>query len=219
MTSELVPNKYRTLFLSDFHLGSLNCKAERLYKFLLSHTADKIYLVGDVFEGWQLGRWPLYHDMVVGILAAVGSSGTEIIYIPGNHDSIFRQHLGSYGSLSVKLNATHHCIDGRRLLVTHGDESDCVRLGPVLGLLVYLEQIIGVSLWNNLRKYFSRRLARHGDAYRRKMMQRSRAFDGVICGHIHEPALTQTYLNCGDWTHHCTAIAEHADGRFELLQG
>lgn len=212
--------KYRSLFLSDFHLGSPNCKAERLYKFLRENTAEKVYLVGDIIEGYHLGRWPPYHDLVIGELAEWGRAGVAIVYIPGNHDSIFRKHLGNYGALKVSRRATHHCLDGRKLLVTHGDEVDVIRLGHLLSAVIAVDRIFGVSLWNMLRRSLSGWHRRHVARYESKMRARGLdKHDGVICGHIHEPHLTRSYMNCGDWTHHCTAIAEHIDGRFELING
>jgi UDP-2,3-diacylglucosamine pyrophosphatase LpxH len=211
--------KYRSLFLSDCHLGSPNCKAERLYKFLIKHNAKRIYLVGDIIEGYHLGVWPAYHDAVIQVLANRGLSGTEIIFIPGNHDHVFRNHIGCFGSIEIKENAVHETPDGRSWLVAHGDETDTLPHGIWLNLIVIVERLTGFSLWEILRTLFGARIKKHTDAYERKMVHLADGYAGVICGHIHSPKISEVYMNPGDWTHHCTAIAEHEDGRFELLHG
>jgi UDP-2,3-diacylglucosamine pyrophosphatase LpxH len=214
------PIRYRSLFLSDFHLGSPNCKAERLYKFLLKNTADKVYLVGDIIEGYHFGRWPPYHDLILGLLAEWVRSGIEIIFIPGNHDPEFRNHLGIYGPLRIARRTVHHCLDGRKMLVTHGDETDMIPLGRLLAPILALERLLGFSIWNMMRRYFSGWLDLHVTRFEDEMRSIGlRKHDGVICGHIHEPLLTYSYMNCGDWVHHCTAIAERHDGSFKLLRG
>jgi predicted phosphodiesterase len=167
MTS--VPTKYRALFLSDFHLGSPNCKAKRLYKFLLKNTADTVYLVGDIVEGYHFGRWPPYHDLVLGLLAESVRSGIEIIFIPGNHDPEFRNHLGIYGSLRIARRTVHDCLDGRRMLVTHGDETDRIPLGRLLTPVLALERVLGFSLWNVVRRYFPGWLNRHVERFEDEM--------------------------------------------------
>jgi UDP-2,3-diacylglucosamine pyrophosphatase LpxH len=212
-----VLNNYRTLFLSDFHLGSLNCKAERLYMFLLYNDANRIYLVGDIVEEHHLYNWPDYHHDIISLLAEKALAGTQIIYIPGNHDALFRHHLGLYGNLKVCKNYSHDCADGSLLFITHGDETDLLPHHLWLGLVTWFERVTSLPAWETLRRIFSRLIERHTKKFEMKM--RKRGHDKILCGHIHSPKVSDGYYNCGDWTHHCTAIAETLDGEFILLQG
>lgn len=214
------PVRHRSLFLSDFHLGSVTCQAERLYWFLRQNTADQIYLVGDILDGGTIKRWPLYHDLVLATLASHLRHGAKVVYVPGNHDAFLRAHYGAYGSFRIARRTKHVCVDGRILLITHGDETDCIRLGRLLYLIICFERNTGLSMWNWVRKLFGGWIVRHVSEFETKMRRVARRrHDGVICGHVHEPAITGDYMNCGDWVFHCTAIAEHHDGRFELLHG
>src|ERR1039458_3020188 len=94
--------KYRSLFMSDYHLGNRNCKAQKLHAFLRSHSAERIYLVGDIVDGWY---WPQAHNNVVQKLLGEAHKGTRIIYIPGNHDEFMRQYYGThFGGIEVVEN-------------------------------------------------------------------------------------------------------------------
>jgi UDP-2,3-diacylglucosamine pyrophosphatase LpxH len=216
--------KHKTLFISDLHLGSHNCKAKRLYEFLWRHDADRIYLIGDIVEMRSKNKWPPFHDNVLRILAQKAQDGTELVFIPGNHDSVFRYHVGDYGNLRIANHASHDCVNGETLLVIHGDETDLFRIDIILWLIVKFEHLTGLSLWNLLRKYFSRLIGSHVQAFENKMMAlaHDRGFLGVVCGHIHMPNIVDRgafYLNPGDFTHHCTAIAEDHKGHFKILYG
>jgi UDP-2,3-diacylglucosamine pyrophosphatase LpxH len=210
-------NKYRALFLSDLHLGSYNCKADRLVKFLINNDAERIYLVGDIIEGNHLKHWPKYHDQVVKILFDKSLNGTEIVYIPGNHDSLFRYHYGTYGNLQIVKNYTHICLDGSLLFVTHGDETDILPNYLWLPFITLLERLTKLGLWELVRRFLSRYIEHHTKKFEFKM--RKLGHLNILCGHIHCPKLSDHYKNCGDFTHHCTAIAETVDGKFELLKG
>ena len=217
MTFGLV--KHRALFISDIHLGAPSCQAERLYHFLKGNTADRIYLVGDILDG-SIGRWPLYHDLVLSALLRHARHGADIVYVPGNHDAFMRHHYGTYGSVRIARRARHACADGRVMLIAHGDEHDCIGPGGWLKILAGVEGFTGLSLWNQVRRLFRHWIDRHVKVFEDQARAAGmRRHDGVICGHIHEPKITRNYMNCGDWIHHCTAIVEHRDGRFELLHG
>ena len=208
---------FRSLFLSDFHLGSRIGKGERLYRFLCEHNAETIYLIGDIVEVNVLSKWPPFHIDCIRELARKALAGTRIIYIPGNHDRGFRHHAGVFGNLHIRRRANHFAADGSVWLVVHGDETDLLPHGWWLRLLVLFEHLTGKSLWEKLRDNFGGIIRRHGDRYERKMRKLAYGYAGVICGHIHSPKIDGSYINAGDWTRHCTAIAEHHDGRFELI--
>lgn len=211
--------RYRSLFLSDFHLGTHTCKAERLCQFLTNNDADCIYLVGDIIEGYHSGKWPQFHDDVLKILSAKALAGTEFVFIPGNHDSIFRRHVGTYGNIQIRERAFHRRPDGSTWLVVHGDETDLFPQGLWLWLMVFVERKLGIPLWELVRKCFKTLISIHTSHFESKMRKLSKGYDGIICGHIHSPKLSEHYINTGDWAKHCTAIAEHHDGTFELLTG
>lgn len=222
-TTELT--KHRALFLSDFHLGSFNCKAERLYNFLCRNTADKIYLIGDIIETAGMKKWPPYHNLVLKVLCERARSGTEIIYIPGNHDSMFRYHIGQYGNLKILNHAYHERVNGKMLLLIHGDETDMIRFEFLLWLIAKFEKWSKIHLWEVLRKVCTSWVENHTLEYEDKIIKLTRSTDlsGVVCGHIHAPKISERegflYLNTGDWTWHCTAIVEDKNGEFKILQG
>jgi UDP-2,3-diacylglucosamine pyrophosphatase LpxH len=239
------PRRYRAIFLSDVHLGTRACQADRLLDFLRTHEADAIYLVGDIIDGWQLKSswyWPQAQNAVVQRLLRAARRGVRVIYIPGNHDDFLRDYCGThFGGIQVVESAVHTAADGRRYLVVHGDHFDSLaerarslaRLGRWISVAVLaidaafntLRRQFGLSRlscwqWTKLRvknavsyiSEFERALAAEADRH---------AAEGVICGHIHHAAIHDEfgvqYLNCGDWVGSCTAIAEHSDGRFEIV--
>lgn len=218
------PTRHRTLFLSDFHLGSRACQAKRLHEFLWRNDAERIYLIGDIIEGSASRRWPPFHDDVLRILISKASAGTEIVFVPGNHDSLFRHHIGDYGNMKIANHAQHRRANGDVMLVIHGDETDLLQLDFLLWVITKFESIVKLNLWELLRKHFGVLIRRHTMAFENKIMATAleRGFLGVVCGHIHMPRIADRgalYLNPGDWTWHCTAIAEDVRGNFTILQG
>ena len=237
--------RYRSIFLSDIHLGSSTTRAEDLASFLRHVTCDHLYLVGDVLDMWRLRqrwRWPESHNTVVRRLLKLAARGVRITYVPGNHDDAARPYAGlEFGGIRVELNAAHRTADGRLLLVSHGDQYDLVvRNHRWLGLLgaAGYDLLLGVNrLWNaararlglpyhSLAQAVKLRVKRactfvsHFEEELRAEAHRD-GFDGVVCGHIHKAELRADrgfiYANCGDWVESCTAIVEHDDGKLELL--
>jgi UDP-2,3-diacylglucosamine pyrophosphatase LpxH len=243
VTSE--PQRYRALFISDVHLGARGCQADKLLDFLRHHDADTIYLVGDIVDGWQLRSgwyWPQAHNDVVQKLLRKARKGARIVYTPGNHDEFLRNYYGThFGGIEVVENAIYTAADGRRYLVIHGDHFDLVvtqaRWLAHLGDKAYDTAIFLNRWFNTIRRWlgfpywslsqwlklkvknavnyigsFEKTLA--SEAHRHNV-------DGVICGHIHHAAIHDDfgirYVNCGDWVESCTAVVEHADGRFEIV--
>ena len=239
-----MPNHYRTGWISDVHLGTRGCKAGALLEFLRETEFDTLYLVGDLIDIWSLRRgiyWPQDHNDIIQKLLRKGRKGTEIIYIPGNHDEFVSGFIGNYASVTLRKNAIHTTADGRRLLIMHGHELDNVVQN--LGWLAHLGDIGYVALMRcNWLVNLVRRLLGLGhwslSAYVRAEVKNVVNFigkfeesivryamdynvDGVLCGHIHTAAMRligQTaYYNCGDWVESCTAMVEHGDGKMELL--
>jgi UDP-2,3-diacylglucosamine pyrophosphatase LpxH len=235
----------RALFLSDLHLGTRGCQAEKLLEFLRLYDADLIYLVGDIFDGWQLKSgwyWPQAHNDVVQKVLRKARKGARVVYIPGNHDEFLRDFYGThFGGIEVVENIVHVAADGRRYLVIHGDLFDVVirhaRWLALLGNKAYdaaimlntkfnaLRRLLGLPYWSlsqwvklkvknavNFIGEYERTLTAEANRHR---------VDGVICGHIHHAVIREqsglTYVNCGDWVESCTAVVEHFDGRFEII--
>jgi UDP-2,3-diacylglucosamine pyrophosphatase LpxH len=240
------PTIYRTLFLSDVHLGSRGCQAGLLLDFLKNNDAATIYLVGDIIDGWQLKNrwyWPQAHNDVVQKLLRKVRKGVRVIYIPGNHDEFARDYIGSvFGGVEVADHAYHMTADKKRLLIIHGDQFDIVvkhaRWLASLGDWAYT-----FALWSNLwfnkvrRKlgftYWSlsawaklkvKNAVNFIGAFEVALVEAARRHkvDGVVCGHIHHAAIRDiggiTYVNTGDFVESCTVVAEHDDGRLEILR-
>ncbi len=247
-----VPNarptlRYRSLFLSDLHLGSTGCKADALLRFLRTHRADRIYLIGDTLDLWMQGgakAWPAAQTRVLRHLLARAQSGTDVHYIVGNHDGVLSALAGiSLGAVHITRQVIHQTADGRRVLVTHGDEYDAfsIRFEWVARLatrlyhhVTILNQLLDrllvavgarpVSLcrWVRQRaKGLSLRVAEYERALAREAAERG--CSAVICGHVHAPRVADlegvTYLNTGDWVENCSAVVENEDGSLELLDG
>jgi len=235
----------RSLFISDVHLGTRGCQAERLLDFLKYYDADTIYLVGDVVDGWALKshwHWPQMHNDVVQKLLRKARKGTRLIYTPGNHDEFLRDYLGThFGGIEVMERAIHVGVDGRRYVVVHGDLFDVVirhaRWLALAGDKAYDAAIALNTVYNNVRRrlglpYWSlsqwaklkvKNAVSFIGEYEQTLVAEARRHgaDGVICGHIHHACIHDAYglryINCGDWVESCTAIAEHPDGRIEVI--
>jgi UDP-2,3-diacylglucosamine pyrophosphatase LpxH len=236
---------YRTLWISDVHLGTAAARAAELLAFLDEVRADKIYLVGDIVDLKRLQSRPVFpeqHVAVVTELVRIAGRGTEVVFIPGNHDHQFRALTGrDICGIPVALEATHVTPSGRRLLVTHGDVLDGrIRRGTNLekfGAAAYFLLMEADVLFNRLRRRLGRnhlpisaavkRRLRSANEYIRRFetvaagYAEERGYDGIVCGHIHRPGIRRIggclYANDGDWVEHRTALAESADGTLEIL--
>ncbi len=238
--------RFRSLFLSDVHLGSRGCQAEALLEFLKVHDAETIYLVGDIFDLWALKRawyWPQSHNDVVQKLLRKARKGARIVFIPGNHDEGLRHYCGTqFGGVEVELDCIHQTADGRRLLVIHGDAFDgVIKYAKWLALLGdwayalllrlnrgvnFVRRRLGLTYWS-LSAYLKLKVknaVQFIDNYERTIVGEAerRQVDGVVCGHIHHAEHRRIgdldYLNTGDWVESCTAAVEHSDGRLEILR-
>ena len=245
MTDNDGSRTHRALFISDVHLGTRGCQAERLLDFLREYDAETVYLVGDIVDGWALKSgwyWPQAHNDVVQKLLRKARKGARIIYVPGNHDEVLRDFYGThFGGIDVVKNAIHEGADGRRYLVTHGDQFDLIvqnaRWLALLGDKAYDFAIAVNLLFNGVRRRFGfpywslskwaklkvKNAVNYIGAFEKTLAAEAERYkaDGVICGHIHHAAIHEDfgvrYLNCGDWVESCTAIIEHFDGRFEIV--
>jgi UDP-2,3-diacylglucosamine pyrophosphatase LpxH len=237
--------EYRTIWISDVHLGTRGCKAEYLLDFLRCHDARTIYLAGDIIDGWRLRKswyWPQSHNDIVQETLRKVRNGTRVIYVPGNHDEWLRDYVSlHFGGIEVVEEAVHVTADGRRLLVIHGDWFDLIvknaRWLALLGDHAYtlavwvnhhfnkVRRLFGYDYWSlsaflKLRvKNAVQYIGSFADALSDEA--RRRDLDGVVCGHIHHAEIRDLggvlYCNDGDWVESCTALVEHFDGRLAIV--
>lgn len=239
-------NHYRSIFVSDVHLGTRGCQAELLNNFLKLHSCDNLYLVGDIIDGWRMKKkffWKESHSLVIRQVINKQRHGSKIIYIAGNHDEFLRPWISHFAVEGIEVvdNYDHVGADGKKYLVTHGDLFDGVtNLAPWLAVLG--DSAYDFLIW--LNRHFNRARNLFGlrywslSAYLKKNVKnaldfifefehnlatycKSKGYDGVICGHIHTPEIKQVdgvvYMNDGDWQESCSALVETLDGEFKLI--
>lgn len=241
--------RYRTVWISDVHLGTKGCNAELLIDFLDHVDSETMYLVGDIIDGWRLKKkfyWPAAHNDIVWRIMKRARRGTRVVYIPGNHDEMFRQFTGlNFGGIEIRRAAFHDTADGRRLMVLHGDEFDAVMLSHrwlafvgdhAYHLMMRLNLVVnavrrglGLPYWSlsKAAKHKVKNAAQFIGRYEEVVARAAgeRGVDGVVCGHIHTAEFRSfehngraiEYWNDGDWVEGCNALVEHHDGRMEIL--
>jgi UDP-2,3-diacylglucosamine pyrophosphatase LpxH len=244
MTTET--RRYRSIWISDVHLGTRGCKTEFLLDFLRHNDSDYLYLVGDIIDLWHLKgtfrSWTQAHNDVIQKILRKARKGTRVVYVPGNHDEAVRDYTGLHlGEVSIENEATHVTADGKRLLILHGDKFDGVIQNAKwlahLGSWAYDVALwfnhwfnagrrrLGMPYWS-LSAYLKYKVknALHFVARFKKIVAHEamrRRYDGVVCGHIHSAEIDYVdgiqYLNDGDWVESCTALVEHANGQLELV--
>jgi UDP-2,3-diacylglucosamine pyrophosphatase LpxH len=237
--------RFRSVFISDLHLGTPGCQAKALLAFLKAHPSDRLYLVGDIIDGWQLRRrwhWPQSHNDVVQKILRRARKGCKVVFVPGNHDEFARHFVGHrFGGVEVVREAIHTTADGKRLWVVHGDLFDGViqyakwiaYLGDNLYELTlrinrHLNSVrarLGMPYWS-LSQYLKHRV-KSALNYVLKFEAavaeeaRKRGLDGVVCGHIHRAEMREIggvlYCNDGDWVESLTAIVEDHAGQLSVV--
>lgn len=239
------PVYFRSIWISDTHLGGRNLQSKQLLEFLRATDSDYLYLVGDIFDLWKLKRkwyWPEINNQIVARILRKAANGTTVYYLPGNHDEALRNYCGSkINGIAIANEVIHHAADGRKYLVMHGDRFDCViqkrQWLADLGSLLY-DALLSINRWYNLlaawfgRPYYSiSALLKHkvkqavnyvGDFENTLVSEaRSKRVDGLICGHIHQAAIKTIngvfYNNAGDWVESCTALVEDQSGAIEII--
>ncbi|RYF02123.1 MAG: UDP-2,3-diacylglucosamine diphosphatase [Comamonadaceae bacterium] len=237
--------RWRTLWISDLHLGTPGCQAEALLDFLRHTECETLFLVGDIIDGWQLRRrwfWPQSHNDVVQKLLRKARKGTRVIFIPGNHDEFARKYLSlDFGGITVAEDWMHTTADGRKVWITHGDLFDgviqCAKWLAYVGDSLYeftlklnrhfnrLRARLGLPYWS-LSQYLKLKVKRAvsyvGDFERAVAREaHKRGAQAVVCGHIHHAELRDIdgvlYANDGDWVESLTALAEKPDGTLEIV--
>lgn len=241
--------KYKTIFISDLHLGSPGCQADALCEFLKHNNCETLYLVGDIIDGWRIRKkwyWPQSHTNVIRRILTASKRDTKVIYIIGNHDEFLRAFLRygiSFGRIAICNRAVHLGVNGKRYFVCHGDMFDglmrsnrkwIMLLGDNLYTILLrintklnaVRRILGLPYWS-LSKALKKRTKRamnfiHSFEAQVADYCHRKGYDGAICGHIHVAEIRDidgiTYMNVGDWVESCTALVEHHDGRWELVE-
>jgi len=240
--------RVRAIFISDVHLGTRACQADRLLDFLRAYESDHLFLVGDIVDFWAMKRrgvyWSAAQNTLVQKILKRARHHTNVVFIPGNHDEVARDHVGtSFGNIQVQREYLHTAADGRRYLLLHGDEFDGVtkyhRWLAILGdhayslvvrlniLLSWARRSLGIPGYWSLSGYAKSKVKKAVNFifdFEQSVVRhaKDRGVDGVICGHIHAATIREidglAYVNCGDWVDSCTAIVEHEDGRLELVR-
>ena len=237
--------KVKSVWISDVHLGFRGCQAENLLDFLHSVETEYLFLVGDIVDFWSLQKssyWPQQHTNVVRSILGKAKHGTKVIYVPGNHDEVMREYTGySFGNVEVHLDYVYTTIDGKKLLVLHGDEFDTIvkhsQMIAKLGSWAY-DTLLQINQYVNFfRKIFKRNYWSLAKYLKLKVknavnyigsfetalahLAKEREVDGVVCGHIHHAEVryinSVLYCNDGDWVESCSSLIEHNNGRIELI--
>lgn len=237
---------FRSIWISDTHLGGKNIKSHQLYQFLKRTDSEYLYLVGDIIDFQQLARkwyWPDINNRIISLIMEKARNGTKVVYLPGNHDAPLRNYCGShFNNIVIRDEVIHTTADNKRFLVLHGDRFDCViQKSPWLAKVggVLYEALLRVNRWyNRYRKltgqdYFSisaylknkckkvvNYIGDFEDYLSTEIVKKN--VDGIVCGHIHKASIkllgTSLYSNSGDWVESCTALAENESGMFGIIQ-
>ena len=239
------PLRLRSVFISDIHLGFKGCSAELLLDFLHHVEMDHLFLVGDIIDVWSMQKsmfWPQSHNNVVRTILGKAKRGTRVIFVPGNHDEVFRDFDGAvFGNLEIHREYIHCCADGRRLLVLHGDEFDSVvKCSPwlaKLGSSIYdlllainpyinaVRRMLDLPHWS-LSAYLkskAKKAVQYIGSFEDAVAQaaRKRGVEAVVCGHIHRAEIRDIngilYCNDGDWVESCSSLVEDFNGQLRLV--
>ena len=237
--------RFRTIWISDVHLGTSGCQASRLLEFLKATESDVLYLVGDIVDGWQLRRrwyWHQTHNDVVQLVLKKAKKGTKVIFVPGNHDEAIRQFIGlDFGGIKIRDELIHTCANGKRMLVLHGDRFDgviaCAKWLAYVGdslytMILKFNQYLnawrarsGLPYWS-LSQYLKLKVKNavsYITSFETALAEEAKkqGVDGVICGHIHKAEIREIngilYCNDGDWVESLSALVEDASGELRLI--
>ncbi len=240
-------NTYKSIFISDLHLGTKYAQAEKLLEFIKENEAENFYLVGDIIDGWaikQKFRWKQSHSDVIQKLLRAARKGTNIYYVTGNHDEFLRSFLPLLlgDNLNVVNDIDYHGIDGKKYFVTHGDIFDSMTITKkwltIFGdmgydfllnlnpLINFIRRKLGIKRYWSLSAQLKDNLRNSLNFikdYENISTQYAKhtGYDGVICGHIHKADIKSIegteYMNTGDWVESCTALVETMEGEWKII--
>lgn len=238
--------RFRSIWISDIHLGTRGCQADMLLDFLKHTESEFLYLVGDIVDGWQLRKrwfWPQKHNDVVQKILRRARKGAQVFFVPGNHDEAARSFCGlHFGGVFVTNEVVHETAAGKRLLILHGDQFDavmsCAKWLAYLGDAAYEFSLIVNRLFNHVRRWMGfpywslsaylkhkvKNAVEHISTFEHFLAEKARhnQVDGVVCGHIHHAEMRQIgdvlYCNDGDWVESCTALVEDLQGQLSIIR-
>jgi len=209
---------YKSIFISDIHLGTRGCQADALCEFLKNNTCDNLFLVGDILDGWRLKKkwyFPQSHANVIRRILTAAKRGTKVYYILGNHDEALRSFLRydiTFGRIKVLNHYDYVGVDGKKYLITHGDMFDTLMASNRKWLMHIGDTLYDFFIWfnrhfNTVRgllgmKYWSlskwlKDNAKHAVKFINRFEEyvaeycENKGYDGVICGHIHKAEIKQ----------------------------
>jgi len=231
--------KYKSIYISDIHLGMKRCKAKKLIRFLSEIETEKLFLVGDIIDFWELqkkneqkkhrnkffeklqkkpeneGEWKHSHSEVLRKLLKLSEKGTEIIFIIGNHDELLRPLFKDVFQIGNSIFCNEYeytSISGENILIIHGDQFDWSMLIPS-GFMAF-DNILPDGIYSKVVNKVTGWL--NVKKRIRKFLQRHPQYDKVIYGHTHKPEIESDIINCGDWVHSCSYVVEDYNGNFQL---
>lgn len=199
------------IFISDLHLGNKHSQAGRFYTWLeCQDLSETLYLVGDIIDDHQMKEWPQAH---VNALTCI-LSFNDIRYCPGNHDKFFRRFGQMYfGNSCIADELYYQASDKKHYLVLHGDQQDWMMKAAFIS-----PRFLGHNIRHWMGKLHG---VFNGSPKAIVKYAKEKGFNGVICGHTHEPEISFIdgieYINCGDFVTSCTAVVERGKG-FELIK-
>lgn len=239
---------YRSIFISDIHLGTKGCSADELCIFLKNNTCDNLFLVGDIVDGWRLKKrwyWPQSHTNVVRRILTAAKRDTDVYYLLGNHDEALRKFLTfdiALGRIRLVDRHDYTGLDGNRYLIIHGDFFDSLMLDHTwlvhIGDSLYtfsiwlnlqfnrIRTVFGLEYWSlsNYLKQNTKQAVSFINHFESTLAEycRDNGYDGIVCGHIHKAEIRYIdgikYMNDGDWVESRTALVEHTDGTWEIIK-
>nr|WP_290427001.1 UDP-2,3-diacylglucosamine diphosphatase [Algoriphagus limi] len=243
--TQFVKTHFKTIIVSDVHLGTKGSKAKEIVRFLKQYRCDNLILNGDIIDGWQLkksGTWKRKHTRFFNrILKMIENHDTQVFYLRGNHDDFLDQILPiQIGKLSIQTDMIYES-NGKKYFITHGDVFDSITtnlrwiayLGDIgYTFLLWLNRVVNHYRFKRGLPYFSlsqyvkskvKSAVSYIDQYETELakMARAKGCDGIICGHIHKAENREIegihYLNSGDWVETMSALAEDHEGNWQLI--
>jgi UDP-2,3-diacylglucosamine pyrophosphatase LpxH len=239
--------QYKSIFISDVHLGTKHAQALKLLDFIKHNEADNLYLVGDIIDGWAMKQkvvWRQTHSDVIQKILRAARKGTSVTYVTGNHDEFLRMFLPLMlgDNLTIVNDLDYEGIDGKKYMVTHGDIFDMMTVSKkwltIFGdmgydfllnfnpAINYIRKKLGIKRYWSLSGQLKdnlRNSLHFIEDYENISTQYAKhtGYDGVICGHIHKADIKDIdnirYMNSGDWVESCTALVETYEGEWKII--